>query len=117
MLSFKPAFSLSTFTFIKRLLSSSSLLNIDHNKEYRTRLTYGYLSVDKSVKTVSMDKKIVFSTKGVGTIGHLCVNEWTLVHVVVQLSQVQLVVTPMVYSMPGFPVPQYLLDFAQVHVH
>ena len=65
-----------------------------------------------------MEKTIVFSTSGVGTIERLCVNEWTLVHVVVQLlSQVQLFVTLMVYSKPGLPVPHYLLDFAQVHVY
>ena len=32
-------------------------------------------------------------------------------------SHVQLFVTPMDCSGPGFPVPHYPLEFAQVHVH
>ena len=39
------------------------------------------------------------------------------VAIVQSLSQVQLFATPMDYSMPGFPVLHYLLEFVQIRVH
>ena len=40
-----------------------------------------------------------------------------LIVVVQSLSRVQLFVTPMDCNIPGLPVLQHLLEFAQTHVH
>ena len=45
---------------------------------------------------------------------HMCMCVCVCVQ---SLSPVRLFATPMDYSMPGFPVLPYLLEFAQIHVH
>ena len=42
---------------------------------------------------------------------------WCNIAIVESLSHVQLFVTPMDCSIPGFPLPHHLLELAQTHVH
>ena len=117
MLNFKPTFSLSSFTFIKRLFSSSSLSAIrvvtpnpsyDNPKCFQT-----LLNVPQGAKSPQIENQCAREKESLKKIGiHVSNN----IFVVQLLSRVWLFATPWtVACQTSLPVRQHILEFAQTH--
>ena len=100
ILSFKPTSSLSFFTFIKRLFSSSSLSAIRVVPSAYLRLLIFLPVSDKGDKVIRNDKVIG---------NHLHFSSVT--------QSRPTFCDPMNCSTPGLPVHYHLLEFTQTHVH
>ena len=109
MLSFKPAFSLSSFTFLKRLFSSSLLSAIKVVSSAYLSLLLFPLAVLQIVFIVSkfLTSQVYIFYCLPASIVVVCCSD--------TLSCVRLG-DPTVCSMPGFPIFHYLPELAQTHV-
>ena len=108
MLSFKPAFSLSSFTFIKRLFSSSSLFAVRVVSFAYLRLLIFLLAVlipacvSSSLAFHMMYSAYKLSKKGqIRSVTQSCLT----------------LCNPMNRSTPGLPVHHQLPEFTETHVH
>ena len=108
MLSFKPAFSLSSFTFIKRLFSSSSLFAVRVVSFAYLRLLIFLLAVlipacvSSSLAFHMMYSAYKLSKKGqIRSVTQSCLT----------------LCDPMNRSTPGLPVHHQLPEFTETHVH
>ena len=128
MLSFKPAFSLSSFTFIKRLFSSSSLSAIKViSSAYNLSQLPFHISRNHIVKENQPDncyhKKSINKNDRHEKASKLKLERavWKVLLGSVQFSSVaQSCLTlcdPINHSTPGLPVHHHLPEFTQTHVH
>ena len=120
MLSLKPTFSLSSFTFIKRLFSSSlSAIRVSCKTLFKELSQYVYGSLPKASCGIP---EMLSGRHSMDTWDGMCYLFLSLKFLMhfccfsVAKSCLTLC-DPMECSVPGFPVPHHLPEFTKVHVH